>query len=226
MHMLTDSLSVAMETSSSSGCLQEGQGQGKETALPTVHAAPHFALGPLLFLCAGEPQGLGWGPSCGGRPCWRSLPFSDFCLNPLSGSCLVQPSWLPERNWSSCLRLPLASGAGLPEWGGGPPAAPAGLGRDTGLLRNVAPPGGSRAWPSLPSLVLGFASQEGPPAFSPPLLYGTRTLGLRDPSGACALRSVGPGMFCCCPILGKSDSPSLCFLSKNPANNTYLAGLW
>lgn len=120
MHMLTDSLSVAMETSSSSGCLQEGQGQGKETALPTVHAAPHFALGPLLFLCAGEPQGLGWGPSCGGRPCWRSLPFSDFCLNPLSGSCLVQPSWLPERNWSSCLRLPLASGAGLPEWGGDP----------------------------------------------------------------------------------------------------------
>lgn len=64
MHMLTDSLSVAMGTSSSSGCLQEGQGQGqgKEMALPTVHTAPRFALGPLLFLCAGEPPGPGMGP--------------------------------------------------------------------------------------------------------------------------------------------------------------------
>lgn len=58
MHMLTGSLSVSMGTSSSSGCLQEGQGQG--TALPTVHAVPHFALRPL-FLCAGEPPGPGTG---------------------------------------------------------------------------------------------------------------------------------------------------------------------
>lgn len=150
MHMLTDSLSVAMETSSSSGCLQEGQGQGKETALPTVHAAPHFALGPLLFLCAGEPQGLGWGPSCGGRPCWRSLPFSDFCPNPLSGSCLVQPSWLPERNWSSCLRLPLASGAGLPEWGG-TPCSPCRPGQRHWSPPERGPPGGQPGL-ALPSL--------------------------------------------------------------------------
>lgn len=119
-----------------------GRGRGRRWPCPLSTLRPALPWGPSSSSVLGSPQGLGWGPSCGGRPCWRSLPFSDFCLDPLSGSCLVQPSWLPERNWSSCLRLPLASGAGLPERGG-PPAAPAGLGRGTGLLRNVAPPGGA-----------------------------------------------------------------------------------
>lgn len=115
MHMLTGSLSVAMGTSSSSGCLQEGQGQG--TALPTVHAAPHFALRPLSSSVPGSPQGLGQGPSCGRWPYWRSLP-SDFCLDSLCrvlpGPALLasrrEPEFVPET-------VPLASGVGLPEQG-------------------------------------------------------------------------------------------------------------
>lgn len=118
-HMLTDSLSVAMGTSSSSGCLQEGQGQGLVTALPTVHAAPHFALGPLLFLCAGEPPGPGMeAPPVADAPAGGPCPSLTFTSTRPAGSCLVRPSWLQERNQSLCLRLtPWHQGQAFRSWG-------------------------------------------------------------------------------------------------------------
>lgn len=85
--------------------------------------------------------------------------------------------------------VPPASGRGGRVLSCGIPAAPAGLGRDAGLLWNVAPGGAARPRPSFPCLVLGFASPEGGELPSLPRSVG-QTHALQ--SGACAFMSVRP----------------------------------
>ena len=128
-------------------------------------------------------------PPVAGAPAGCPCLSPTFAWTCSAGLCLVRPPWLPERKELVPETAPPASGRGGRVLSWGIPAAPAGLGRGAGLLRNAAPGWAARPRPSFPYLVLGFACPEGGQLPSRPRSVGrTHRLQL----GACALMSVRP----------------------------------
>ena len=104
----------------------------------------------------------------------------------LSGLCLACPPWLLERNQSWCLRMfrqALASERGLCSWR--TVAAPAGLGRGSGLLFNSVLRGAARSVPPVPTLVLSLTSPAGGKLSSLPDLRDTNSRALRSIRSVC-----------------------------------------